>query len=233
MTDETDLPSVEESVGIWYELERALEGKNGYGGDVAEIYAYRLLPRGVAEIRELSWISSEAEAKSRAAEAEMARLAAKNLTLLVRRFVELHADVEIGIEIDPRQFRVIDPRVEALQPFLHRIHIRVTRATRIRRALASELRTLWDCLKDVHALLPEGFDFARWSLATKDLIAALDDETTATAVRAPEPPMEVEKLRAALREALAAIDKGCDMQYGDCIGPMSPARVDELRRLVP
>lgn len=44
---------------------------------------------------------------------------------------------------------------------------------------------------------------------------------------------KIEKLRAALRETLAALDKGCDMQYGDCIGPMSPDRVDELRRLAP
>ena len=72
---------------------------------------------------------------------------------------------------------VIDPRTEAFPPFLHRIHIRVSRAVQVRRGIASELRPLWERAKDVRALLPEA-DFARWSLATKDLLDALDEETS-------------------------------------------------------
>jgi len=44
--------------------------------------------------------------------------------------------------------------------------------------------------------------------------------------------VQIAALQAALRETLDAIDKGCDMQYGDCIGPMSSDRADELRRLL-
>ena len=41
----TDLDlTVGDALGVWHELELALAGKNGYGGDVAEICAYRLVP---------------------------------------------------------------------------------------------------------------------------------------------------------------------------------------------
>lgn len=33
-----------QALDIWSELWQAYYGKNGYGGDVAEIYAYRLMP---------------------------------------------------------------------------------------------------------------------------------------------------------------------------------------------
>jgi len=171
-----DLPSAEESVGIWYELECALEGKNGYGGDVAEIYAYRLLSGGATAIRDMMTTPSTEE-EARVAEMHVACVAAKNLTWLVRRFVELHAGVEIGIETDPRQFHMIDPRAEEFPPFSHRVHVRVSRRAQVRRALAGELRAMWEGAKGTRAMLPEA-DFARWSFATKDLLAVLDDETS-------------------------------------------------------
>jgi hypothetical protein len=170
MSQPTDLPTAEESIGIWYELESALEGKNGYGGNVAEIYAYRLVPEGATG-------AAVAISEGKAGEALLARTAAKNLTWFVRRFVELHDGVEIGIETDPRQFRVLDPRTEEFPPFSHRIHVRVSGAAQIRRVLAGELRALGERAKGVRSMLPEP-DFERWSLATKDLIAVLDDETS-------------------------------------------------------
>lgn len=36
--------STENALGIWSELERCLQGNNGYGGNTAEIYAYILIP---------------------------------------------------------------------------------------------------------------------------------------------------------------------------------------------
>jgi hypothetical protein len=38
--------------------------------------------------------------------------------------------------------------------------------------------------------------------------------------------------KAALRETLDALDKGCDLEYGTCVPPMNAARVDELRQLL-
>ena len=36
--------SIYQAVGIWDELREAMEGKNHFGSDTAEIYAYRLMP---------------------------------------------------------------------------------------------------------------------------------------------------------------------------------------------
>lgn len=36
--------SIEQALGVWSQLEEAREGKSSYGGDVAEIYAYRMNP---------------------------------------------------------------------------------------------------------------------------------------------------------------------------------------------
>ncbi len=36
--------SMNQALSIWSELWRAYYGKNGFGGDTAEIYAYRLMP---------------------------------------------------------------------------------------------------------------------------------------------------------------------------------------------
>ncbi len=36
--------STKQTLDVWHELELALQGKNGFGGDTAEIYAYRLTP---------------------------------------------------------------------------------------------------------------------------------------------------------------------------------------------
>src|SRR4029077_10071158 len=50
MSADLDLP-LDAVLGIWSELEAARLGKNGYGSTVAEIYAYRLIPEGVASTR--------------------------------------------------------------------------------------------------------------------------------------------------------------------------------------
>ena len=157
---DADLPDAESSIGIWFDLERALEGKNGYGGDVAEIYAYRLVPGGIAKA------TSAADAE------EMAPVAARNLTWLVRRFVELHEDIEIGIENGPREFRPIDLRTEELPPFSHRIHIRVSQERRIRSALAAELLELRNHMNESATAMPMP-EYDRWFAVTADLLQAL------------------------------------------------------------
>jgi len=164
---DTDLPSAESAVGVWFDLERALEGTNGYGGNVAEIYAYRLLP----EPSTLAISAGDPLLQERAA-----GLAARNLTWLVRHFVGLHEGVEIGIENGPREFRRIDLRSEEFPPFLHRMHIQVSKASRIRLALAKELLALRNRIRDA-GVLSNGrdaiVDFEQWVDATKDLLGAL------------------------------------------------------------
>ena len=103
-----DLP-IDDVIGVWYDLERALAGKHGYGGDVAEIYTYRLVPPS---------------RRHHPQDADMACVAGKNMTLLLRRFVELHEAV-VAIE-EGAGFRPIDLAAEEVPPFLRRVHLRVS-----------------------------------------------------------------------------------------------------------
>jgi hypothetical protein len=111
---DSPFPSTDDAIGVWYDLERALAGKNGYGGDVAEIYAYRLLPRTVSS------------APAAIGEAQ-ARLAGKNMTHLLKRFTKLY-DVDVAVE-EREGFRTIDLGCEEFPPFDWRAHVRVMRIT--------------------------------------------------------------------------------------------------------
>ena len=105
-------PSMDDAIGVWHDLERAIAGKNGFGGDVAEIYAYRLLPRDASS------------APASIGEAE-AHLAGRNMTRLLRRFSELH---HAHFALEEREgFRTIDLGTEDFPPFDWRVHVRVTR----------------------------------------------------------------------------------------------------------
>ena len=37
--------SIDQALDVWSELEAAYYGENGYGGNTAELYVYRLMPR--------------------------------------------------------------------------------------------------------------------------------------------------------------------------------------------
>lgn len=169
-TEAIELP-VNQALGVWHDLERALAGKNGYGGDVAEIYAFRLVPAGITRLSDPSFITGVTEVQARLDEAEVARIAARNLTLILRQFVDLHEGVEIGIEEGPREFRFFDPRVETVPPFAHRVHVRVRETQRVRAVFAAALLALFHRAHEIEAMLPA--DFFRWSGATKDLLIDL------------------------------------------------------------
>ena len=105
--------SMPQALAVWADLEAALYGQNGYGGDVTEIYAYRLVGHnpsldfpGFAGARE-----------------EMAGHAASNLQALVDLFRKIHPGARVDVEQGGR-FR----RGLRIPPFGHRIHLRV-RAT--------------------------------------------------------------------------------------------------------
>lgn len=107
-------PSADDAIDVWYDLEQALAGKNRYGGDVAEIYACRLVPGGV---KAFPGPASKSPG--------LAILAGANLTRIVRRFVELR---HVHVDIEERHgFRTIDFGCEELPPFDWRVHLRVTR----------------------------------------------------------------------------------------------------------
>lgn len=153
--DDNEQPDIDHTLTVWYELERALEGKNGFGGDVAEIYSYVLVPvrlRGCTED-------------------ERARSAGRVLTRLLRRFVELH-DAEVALE-ERAGFRVIDPNVEDFPPFDHRVHLRVSQIKQRHYAFAVELLALWDRAQEIDLPKP---DFTQWDGATKDILLALGME---------------------------------------------------------
>jgi len=127
--DGIDLPC-EDAIGVWYDLERALAGKNGYGGVVAEIYAYRLVPQRLRGTADPAFITDaadviQAQAQEKAAKAEVARAAGTNMTRLLRRFVDLHEGVVISIQEGRDEFRDLDISQD-FPPFDWRVHLRVS-----------------------------------------------------------------------------------------------------------
>lgn len=118
-----DLP-VDAAIGVWYDLERALAGKNGYGGDVAEIYAYRLVPQRIRDKTNPAFITGATEAEEQAAKAEAALVAGKNMTRVLRHFAELHEGAVFAIE-ERDGWRLLDLAAE-FPSFDWSVQLRVT-----------------------------------------------------------------------------------------------------------
>lgn len=119
-----DLPA-DAALGVWYDLERALAGKNGYGGDVAEIYAYRLVPRRRMDKTDPSFITRATEAEEHAAKEELMRVAGTNMTRILRHFAKLHERVIFSIE-EREGWRPLDLRYEEFPAFAWRVQLRVS-----------------------------------------------------------------------------------------------------------
>ena len=119
-----DLPA-DAALGVWYDLERALAGKNGYGGDVAEIYAYRLVPRRLRDKTDPAFITGATEAEEQAAKVEAAHVAGVNMTRILRHFAELHERVLFAIA-GRDGFRPLDLSSEEFPPFDWRVQLRVS-----------------------------------------------------------------------------------------------------------
>jgi hypothetical protein len=106
-------PSMDDAIGVWYDLEQAFAGKNGFGGSVAEIYAYRLVPGGV-----------KAFPGPASKTPELAILAGQNLTRLLKRFSDVRR-AHVAIE-ERHGFRTLDLGCEEIPPFDWRIHLCIT-----------------------------------------------------------------------------------------------------------
>lgn len=135
-TDTNDLTGLavpaDDAIGVWHDLESALAGKNSFGGDVAEIYAYRLA-------RSLLHGPKDEE---------QARIAGANLTRLLRHFLELHEGAVASIE-ESGGFRTLDLDVEEVPPFDWRIHLRLSQGVPpVKMVPIQELRQALDLLNE-------------------------------------------------------------------------------------
>lgn len=126
--------SLRATLHVWGELVEAYHGVNGYGGDTAEVYAYRLMPYLPTEV--LNGYQPESAPR---VEAEAA--AARALYVLLRMFQERY---ECAIAVDGR---TLGPWF-ARQRFDHRAHVRVTpKAGSVRIAIRRAVfeRDGWRC----------------------------------------------------------------------------------------
>jgi len=108
--------SIRQFASVWSELEAARFGKNGFGGDTAEIYIYRVMPRCPAFEREEVPLT-------RPWRDESILRASRALAQICALFEESHPDLAV---------LVADVRDEPLaveylrqHPVEHRVHLRV------------------------------------------------------------------------------------------------------------
>lgn len=119
-----DLP-LSHAIGVWHDLETALAGKSGYGGDVVEIYAYRLMSDRLRRATDPRVATESSAGETLALKAEAARAAGKNLTQILRHFTDLHPGVVFAYD-ERGCHRPINLASEEIPPFEWRIHLQVT-----------------------------------------------------------------------------------------------------------
>jgi len=105
-----------EAMKIWGEIVECLHNKNRYGGNIAEIYAYRLEPfiaRARARLDEMS----EKE------EIEFTHEAAMNLGNILETFIEVY---ECKIFVEEQKFSTWFNNIKKRKnTYYHRYHIKV------------------------------------------------------------------------------------------------------------
>ncbi len=108
--------SMMQALSIWSDLEAAYYGKNGFGGDIAEIYIYRAMPYepSVARIEHASTVDITVGVAAGSAYDR----ANESLHALFAHFGKTH---EARIEVEGRELG------EWLKTarYLHRIHVKV------------------------------------------------------------------------------------------------------------
>jgi hypothetical protein len=105
--------SIDQLIGIWTDLVFAYCGQNGFGGDTAEIYAYRLLrfdPRIVHD----GW--------NKQVRREQAIEARVSMWLILKRF---ESQMECRCEVD--EFKSAWDWFQRTDLFDHRIHVKVVK----------------------------------------------------------------------------------------------------------
>jgi hypothetical protein len=105
--------SIIQALDIWTDLIHAYYGKNLFGKDTAEIYAYRLLPYSPRKIEDVEEFQCQA---------------AQSLTHLLQLFCESHdcmAHVQHSGSAVTGTVRIPGGSVA---PFSHRVHVRIERS---------------------------------------------------------------------------------------------------------
>lgn len=105
--------SMVQALSIWSELEAAYYGKNGFGGDTAEIYAYRLMPMSPS-------FDHRVEVRD-----EFNAQATRSLIALVEHFEETHECAVYVVLVDGYE-RVRKCLKQEGRSFEHRIHLHVS-----------------------------------------------------------------------------------------------------------
>jgi hypothetical protein len=102
--------ATDQALNVWAELEDAYHGANGFGGDTAEIYAYRLMP--------MSPSYSITSAYEMPEHPQMERRAWSDLIELCAKFQQ-HRNCKVVIDDVPLED--CDPNGR----FIHRSHVQV------------------------------------------------------------------------------------------------------------
>lgn len=141
--------SIIEACKIWAEFHDCLHGRNGYGGNVCEIYSYRLqqyCPTWHRERREICGITA----------AEIHRQAAKSLVMLLREFCR---EYDCGARIDNAN---PDNWYEAIGKsghFDHRCHIDVRKAgslwPTVSEIISEDARRSWERFRQSEGYKPQ------------------------------------------------------------------------------
>jgi len=121
--------SLTQALEIYEELLEAYQGTNGFGGNVAEIYAYRLSPEDPsAEVAYRKMNEIKPGDLLHTALIERGMIAAYNLKILIEFFIKRHEDAKVTIEMydDKKKTWIFAPYKKVLKtPFIHRCHVRI------------------------------------------------------------------------------------------------------------
>jgi len=132
--------SVPQALDVYDDLVKAYFGENGYGGNVAEIYCYRLLPSNPsAEAAIRAGVQHDKHPDKKGflypAMMEAAHTAADNLFVLISHFRQKYPDAKIHFEDciqDPKEDEGVGKIVWRMPiaylrgGIQHRVHVRVT-----------------------------------------------------------------------------------------------------------
>lgn len=113
--------SMIQALDLWSELEAAFYRKNGFGGDTAEIYMYRLMGYAPAVAHNPPDIVERAGIVGDSAR-EAYDTANRSLHNLLVHFADKH---EVRIEVDGKE---LGPWLKTAR-LVHRVHVKVVRRT--------------------------------------------------------------------------------------------------------
>lgn len=110
--------NIREAMLIYGELMQCYYKKNGYGGDTAEIYAYRCGQMTATVYRAIGMNEKDLASTTILREAleDFSTDAARNLATVCQQFSKV---MDVDIEIDDK------PLAEGVEPFAHRVHVKV------------------------------------------------------------------------------------------------------------